>query len=322
MQDTRPVRRADVTRWQLALERALVAAGVALLGYVGYVIADARIAQQRAREALALAAPPVRVEPSTSRPVNLARGAAIGALSIPRVHLDAVVLHGSDVRTLRRGPGHIEDTALPGQPGNVAIAGHRDTFFRQIRDVREGDDVFIDAREGRYAYRVTSVSIVDPHDLRVLRPTTAPMLTLITCYPFWVAGPAPDRFVVRATEVSRPGESVGAAVTATSATTLSDPTAATMTAERHRVVDEPREPPPPATVHEAIERFRRSYNARAARHGQPTSALVLGSCVIATDAVTTTARCPDRSIAASAREWSFRLRYDAPGWHIVSVEPR
>jgi sortase A len=205
MPDTHAGQRAERgRRLRPSLDRLFTAAGLVLLGYAAVVTVDARLSQQRARAALALAASRAATPADASRALAPASGAPIGALSIPRVRLDAVVLHGSDARTLRRGPGHIEDTALPGQAGNVAIAGHRDTFFRPVRRVREGDDVFIDTADGRYRYRVVSLEVVDPHDTSVIHPTAAPTLTLITCYPFWVTGPAPDRFVVRAIEVSRP----------------------------------------------------------------------------------------------------------------------
>ena len=85
------------------------------------------------------------------------KGSAIAALSIPRVHLSSVVLHGSDSQTLRRGPGHLENTALPGESGNVVIAGHRDSFFRPLRNIELGDDIFLDMPGGRFHYHVTSL---------------------------------------------------------------------------------------------------------------------------------------------------------------------
>jgi LPXTG-site transpeptidase (sortase) family protein len=126
-------------------------------------------------------------------------------LAIPRIGLSAAVLHGSDASTLRRGPGHLENTAHPGQNGNAVIAGHRDIFFRPLRNIRIGDDVFLDASSGRFHYQVTSLRVVSPRDLSVLAPTDEATLTLITCYPFWVLGHAPDRFIVRARRVDSSG---------------------------------------------------------------------------------------------------------------------
>mgnify|MGYP003339273021 CR=1 FL=1 len=131
-------------------------------------------------------------------------GAPLGEILIPRVGLSAVVLHGSDAQTLRRGPGHLEHTALPGQPGNVAIAGHRDSFFRPIRNVRAGDDIFLTTSTQRYHYRVSWVEVVSATNVSVLASTEDATLTLITCFPFTLIGAAPDRFVVRATAVESP----------------------------------------------------------------------------------------------------------------------
>jgi sortase A len=86
----------------------------------------------------------------------------------------------------------------------VVIAGHRDTFFRPLRHVKAGDEIVVDTPQARFQYRVTSLHIVHPQDVSVLEPTGDPVLTLITCYPFWVLGPAPDRFVVRAIRVFGP----------------------------------------------------------------------------------------------------------------------
>jgi hypothetical protein len=91
------------------------------------------------------------------------------------------------------------------------FAGHRDSFFSPLRDVRVGDDVFAETPHGRVHYRVTSLRVVKPQDVSVLDPTDDPVLTLITCYPFWVLGPAPDRFVVRAVRVA--DQTVAAMVT-------------------------------------------------------------------------------------------------------------
>ena len=205
-QDGRPGSRgAWFLRWA---ERLFVTAGAALLIWCAVLVSDAVMAQRSARsslEAAAVAERPVlppALAPATavpSRDPAVSRGSAIAALSIPRVHLSAVVLHGSDSQTLRRGPGHLEHTALPGDSGNMVIAGHRDSFFWPLRHVERGDDIFVDTRKGRFHYRVTSLRVVNPHDLSVLEPTDAATLTLITCYPFWVLGNAPDRYVVRAT---------------------------------------------------------------------------------------------------------------------------
>ena len=112
--------------------------------------------------------------------------------------LHATVLEGSDRGTLARAAGHIENTALPGGNGNVGIAGHRDTVFRPLRHIKEGDVLSLTTGTASYTYRVTRTSIVDPHDVYVLAPTDQAMLTLVTCYPFTYIGRAPRRFIVHA----------------------------------------------------------------------------------------------------------------------------
>ena len=203
-------RGASLLRWA---ERLFVIAGAALLIWCAVLLIDARVSQRVARRSLETAAiadrpalAPTADETTAVPPRDptVRPGSAIAALSIPRVHLSAVVLHGSDAQTLRRGPGHVEHTALPGDAGNVVIAGHRDSFFRPLRHVQRGDDIFVETPAGRFHYRVTSLRVVNPHDLSVLEPTDDATLTLITCFPFWVLGNAPDRFVVRAARVVDP----------------------------------------------------------------------------------------------------------------------
>jgi sortase A len=196
-------RRAGVLRWAAGL---LVIAGIATLAWCGVLLTDAYIAQQLARQSLDTIVEVARPQISALGRTQTARspvrrGGAIAVLSIPRVELSAVVLHGSDEQTLRRGPGHLEGTAMPGEAGNAVVAGHRDSFFRPLQQVRLGDDVFVDSTHGRLQYRVTSLTVVQPRDLSVLAPTDGEVLTLITCYPFWLLGNAPERFVVRATRV-------------------------------------------------------------------------------------------------------------------------
>ena len=198
-------------RW---LERVFLIAGAVALIWCAVIVTDSELAQWNAKSALEIA---IAIEELTqaqaekraevetadgpSAPLPVDTGSVIAALSIPRVELSAMVLHGSDARTLQRGPGHLEHTALPGDTGNIVIAGHRDSFFRPLRQIRLGDDIFLDTRDGRFHYRVTSVRVVGPREVSVLAPTGEEVLTLITCYPFWVLGHAPDRFIVRAARI-------------------------------------------------------------------------------------------------------------------------
>jgi len=126
------------------------------------------------------------------------RGELIGRIEIARLGLSAIIVEGVDARTLRRAVGHVPATALPGDPGNVVLAGHRDTFFRRLKDVRPGDRVRITTPDDVVEYDVESTRIVGPAQTDILAPTPGPSLTLITCYPFHYVGPAPDRFIVRA----------------------------------------------------------------------------------------------------------------------------
>jgi len=123
---------------------------------------------------------------------------ALAVLGIPRIGLEVPILEGTDDWTLNRAIGHIEDTAAPGADGNSGIAGHRDGFFRGLKDVREGDEIALETRRGREAYQIERIWIVDPTDVSVLDPTPSRAITLVTCYPFYFIGSAPQRFIVRA----------------------------------------------------------------------------------------------------------------------------
>ena len=125
----------------------------------------------------------------------------LGVLHIPRLKVVAPVLPGTDDWTLNRGVGHIDDTALPGSTGNIGIAAHRDSYFRALKDIVNGDLITIETVRGADTYRVERIWIVDPEDVSVIDPTEAPSVTLVTCYPFYFIGPAPRRFIVRAVRV-------------------------------------------------------------------------------------------------------------------------
>ena len=124
--------------------------------------------------------------------------APLAVLRIPRLGVEAPVLEGTSDWALNRGVGHIDDTAAPDVDGNVGIAGHRDGFFRPLKDVSPGDLLEIETRAGVAQYRVERSWIVEPDDVSVLDPTPVPSVTLVTCYPFYFVGSAPQRFIVRA----------------------------------------------------------------------------------------------------------------------------
>ncbi|MGD0922680.1 MAG: class D sortase [Terriglobia bacterium] len=125
-------------------------------------------------------------------------GSPLGRIEISSIGLTAMIAEGADGRTLRRAVGHIPGTPLPGQPGNVVIAGHRDTFFRGLRNIHKDDEITLTTLNGTYRYRVDSTKVVEPEDIAVLDHSADAILTLVTCYPFYFVGPAPKRFVVRA----------------------------------------------------------------------------------------------------------------------------
>jgi LPXTG-site transpeptidase (sortase) family protein len=131
----------------------------------------------------------------------LPQQAVIGRIEIPRIGVRGMVLEGTSDSCLRRAIGHIEGTALPGQPGNIGLAGHRDTFFLGLKGIKEGDTIRIRTLDGTFTYKVESIRIVTPKDVDVLDPTPVPTLTLVTCYPFNFVGAAPDRYIVQAREV-------------------------------------------------------------------------------------------------------------------------
>ena len=109
------------------------------------------------------------------------------------------ILDSTTDLALNRGAGHVEGTAMPGDVGNVGIAAHRDGFFRGLKDIQIGDQIELTTLEGQQTFVVSKLSIVDPYEVSVLDPTDEPVLTLITCYPFYFVGSAPERFIVRAT---------------------------------------------------------------------------------------------------------------------------
>jgi sortase A len=126
----------------------------------------------------------------------------VGRLEIPRLNVAVMVREGADESTLSRAVGHIPGTALPGNMGNVGLAGHRDTFFRALRNIKANDTIEVQTTRGTYRYLVSSTKIVTPRDVSVLKASGGETLTLVTCYPFYYVGSAPKRFIVHATQVT------------------------------------------------------------------------------------------------------------------------
>jgi sortase A len=199
------------------VERVLWMAGIVLLTVWGALRAQGSWSARRdvARFDAALGAPAASADWAAAPDVDtsqwsasrrrhyeesLARdpGPALAVLSIASVGLEVPVLEGTCKLTLERGSGHIEGTPAPGREGNVGIAGHRDGFFRALKGVRLGDVVELRTPAETVRYVVEDLRIVAPDDVSVLAPTAAPTLTLVTCYPFYFVGPAPQRYIVRA----------------------------------------------------------------------------------------------------------------------------
>lgn len=129
--------------------------------------------------------------------------APLAILRIPKIDLEVAVLDGTDDFTLNRAVGHIEYTDRPGDNGNIGIAGHRDGFFRGLKDVKKGDTLELETVSGRDSYRITDIWIVNPGDAQVLDPTPEPSVTLVACYPFYFVGHAPKRYIVRGVREAR-----------------------------------------------------------------------------------------------------------------------
>jgi sortase A len=132
---------------------------------------------------------------------GLAENTPLGRIEIGSIGLKAMIQEGTGWRTLQRGVGHITGTALVGHSGNVGLAAHRDTFFRKLGKIHEGDEITLTTLTGTYFYRVGLISIVEPEESSVLRESGENTLTLVTCYPFSYVGPAPKRYIVRAQQV-------------------------------------------------------------------------------------------------------------------------
>lgn len=234
---------AFLTRFRLLL----LIIGICALGYYGYTLADQYVYQsyenwafdqqiaghsgvtfadylrQETPFGFLVGSAPVKPAVATNsgtpslpeaQPIRPPEGSLLGRVEIPRLNLSAIVREGVDAKTLSIAVGHVPSTALPGQVGNFAIAAHRDTLFRALKDIRKDDLVTFQSQDGTYKYQVIATKIVRPSDVTVLRSDgggiiseneelTQPadknrLLTMITCYPFYYVGSAPKRFIVEA----------------------------------------------------------------------------------------------------------------------------
>jgi len=203
---TRRTGNVDGSPWLRRAERVSFVAGVLLVGFVGFAYVDSVSANRAALAAFDAAL--ASQEPDQSlwsakrrhaydANVQADLGTPAAVLRIPSIELEVPVFNGTDKMSLNRGVGHVAGSELPGTPGNVAIAGHRDSHFRRLKDVLVGDLMEVETLAGTDQYRISEILIVDPLDTGVLEPTDADVLTLITCYPFYYVGYAPDRYIVR-----------------------------------------------------------------------------------------------------------------------------
>jgi sortase A len=217
--------------WRRRISTILIGIGMAMLGVFalsvgsGRILSRLAIAHFHARDSAvsaatsAEAAATVQV-PSTDVNTSLWSIARVKAykeslaaqfapplaiLRIRKVGIEVPVLDGTDDLILNRGVGRIKGTALPGQPGNLGIAGHRDGFFRGLKDVAEGDRIEIELPDRTDTYVVRNIKIVLPQDTSVLDPTSDSSLTLVTCYPFYFVGDAPRRYIVLASLIGPTG---------------------------------------------------------------------------------------------------------------------
>lgn len=197
-------RAKTILRWSHYLFFVL---GSSAIGYYAMIAAAATYYQVQSRGRLHAVAKR-RVEPNISSkdrwlspggPLRVGSGMALlGRLEVPRIGLSAMVADGTSSSVLRLAVGHVAGTAMPWLPGNVALAAHRDTFFRRLGDLHRGDVIELTVPGSQYRYKIVFTGVVNPKETWVLEPTTGQTLTLITCYPFHFVGAAPSRFVIRA----------------------------------------------------------------------------------------------------------------------------
>jgi LPXTG-site transpeptidase (sortase) family protein len=203
------VRARDFARLRKPAEYALWLIAIVTLGYCTAQYSAAAIHQSRQNARLDAMRTELNGELARSAanrgsaldPISLAKDSLVpplGRIEIPRVGVSAIVEDGESDSTLAESVGHVPGTALPGERGNSGLAAHRDTYFRDLEDIQNGDEIYFTTATAIFKYRVDKVSIVDPSDVSVLAASSDSRLTLITCYPFHYFGPAPKRFVVTA----------------------------------------------------------------------------------------------------------------------------
>ncbi len=208
--------RGDV---RAALPYALITAGFVVLLYVGSEYALMLHSQRQLAEQWSAqnSAPAAGVVPASN-----SAGDTLVRITIPKINVDAIVVEGTSAQALMRGPGHIRSSAYPGEQGNVVISAHRDTFFRHIVELGKGDLIQLQRGGTTYTYEVTGKKVTDPNDISVIQQTPDARLTLITCYPTYYIGPAPERLVVFSKLVSPPATNQAAVTTVSTPDRRSD----------------------------------------------------------------------------------------------------
>jgi sortase A len=179
------------------LGSALIIGGAAVLSFNWWTVHEAAQAQQRAKEWLTH----TTAVHSPAAPATIRRGDVIGELEIPRLRISVMVFEGDDAGILKLGAGHIPGTALPTSSGNIGIAAHRDTYFRALRVIHANDVIALKTPAGTSRFTVTESRVVRPSDVAVLDRAPGRDLTLVTCYPFFYVGTAPERFIVHARRI-------------------------------------------------------------------------------------------------------------------------
>lgn len=178
---------------------AFVLAGLIAMSYAGYAVVYSRAYQT-------IELRKFEHNPGLAEPHLLNFGDVIGEIQIPRLGVKAVIVQGDAPELLDRAVGHIPQTALPGEWGNVALAGHRDRLFRPLRQIRQGDTILLVTSRGSFTYEVESTSVVPSTEVGVLQSSSTNELTLITCFPFDFVGHAPNRFIVRGRRIASPSK--------------------------------------------------------------------------------------------------------------------
>jgi len=186
---------SSLARW---MQRISFAAGFVILGYCAADWINSRMQQAAGNRELDRI---LNQKPETAARSAIPEGDLVGKVEIPNLHLSAIVFQGTTDNVLDHGVGHLDGSALPGETGNVVLAAHRDTFFRSLRNIHQGDEITLTTPSGPREYKVESTEIVDPTDVSVAGWTPNPTLTLITCYPFYFVGHAPKRFIVKARDM-------------------------------------------------------------------------------------------------------------------------